>query len=300
MAVSTGRPVEQTKSETSHNYDAGVRFHNRHVDTDFAFFVNDISDNIAKQALILPQGAVGQLLGSEPITAQNANGVVFVAATTNPVLVRANFDDVRIWGIEHTFDAKINSDWSVATVFTYLHARDKRTDLPPNIEGGTPAPDGWLKIRYAPAGRRWWIEPYVHAADRQERLSTLDLEDRRTGATRSRGSIANFFLNGATARGLVNSGPDGVFGNADDRLNATGETLAQIQLRVLGPAGEPLPLYRAVPGYITFNVRGGIRFGERHDLLIDFENIGDRNYRGISWGVDAPGRGVYARFNTRF
>ena len=300
MAVSTGRPVEQTKSETSQNYEAGVRFHNRRVDTDFAFFVNDISDNIAKQALILPQGAVGQLLGTDPITAQGPTGIVFVAATSNPVLVRANFDDVRIWGIEHSFDAKINPDWSVSTVFTYVRARDKRTGLPPNIEGGTPAPDGWLKIRYAPAGRRWWIEPYVHVADRQERLSTLDLEDRRTGATRSRSSISNFFLNGATARGLVNPGPDGVFGNADDRLIATGETLAQIQLRVLGPAGEPLPLYNAVPGYITFNVRGGVRFGERHDLLIDFENIGDRNYRGISWGVDAPGRGVYARFNTRF
>ncbi|HJQ68620.1 MAG TPA: TonB-dependent receptor [Blastocatellia bacterium] len=300
MAVSTGRPVEQTRSETSQNYEVGARFHNRHVDTDFAFFVNDISDNIAKQALILPPGAVGQLLGSDPITAQGPTGVVFVAATSNPVLVRANFDDVRIWGIEHTFDARINSDWSVGTVFTYLHARDKRTDLPPNIEGGTPAPEGWLKIRYAPAGRRWWIEPYVHVADRQERLSTLDLEDRRTGATRSRTSIANFFLNGATARGLVSPGPDGVFGNADDRLIATGETLAQIQLRVLGPAGLPLPLYDAVPGYVTFNVRGGIRFGERHDLLVDFENISDRNYRGISWGLDAPGRGVYARFNTRF
>ncbi|HKQ53137.1 MAG TPA: TonB-dependent receptor, partial [Pyrinomonadaceae bacterium] len=300
MAVSTGRPVEQTRSETSQNYEAGVGYHNRRVDTNFAFFVNDISDNIAKQALILPQGAVGQTLGSEVITSQNANGVVFVAASTNPVLVRANFDDVRIWGIEHTFDVRPNLDWTISTVATYLHARDKRTDLPPNIEGGTPSPDFWLKVRYAPAGKSWWVEPYVHAADRQERLSTLDLEDRRTGATRSRTSIANFFLNGATARGLVSPGPDGVFGNADDRLIATGETLAQIQLRVLGPAGLPLPLYDAVPGYVTFNVRGGIRFGERHEFLVDFENIGDRNYRGISWGLDAPGRGVYLKYNARF
>jgi hemoglobin/transferrin/lactoferrin receptor protein len=300
MAVSTGRPVEQTKSETSQNYEAGAGYHNRRVDTNIAFFINDISDNIAKQALILPQGAVGQTLGSEVTTAQNANGVVFVAASTNPVLVRANFSDVRIWGIEHTFDVRPTPDWTVATVFTYLRARDKETGLPPNIEGGTPAPDFWLKLRYAPAGKSWWVEPYVHAADRQERLSTLDLEDRRTGATRSRTSIANFFLNGATARGLVSPGPDGVFGNADDRLIATGETLAQIQLRVLGPAGLPLPLYDAVPGYVTFNVRGGIRFGERHELLVDFENIADRNYRGISWGLDAPGRGLFLKYNARF
>jgi outer membrane receptor protein involved in Fe transport len=300
FSVSTGRPVEQTKSETSQNYEVGVRYRNRHVDTDFAFFINDIYDNITKQALILPQGAVGLRLGSDVITAQNANGAVFVAATTNPVLIRANFADARIYGFEHTFDWQINSDWSVGTIFTYLHARDKETDLPPNIEGGTPAPDGWLRIRYAPTGRRFWIEPYMHIADRQDNLSTLDLEDRRTGAARSRGSISNFFLNGATARGLVAPGPDGVRGTSDDVLIATGETLAQIQNRVLGPSGLPASLYRAVPGYVTFNVRGGFRFSERHEVLIDFENIGDRNYRGISWGIDAPGRGVYARYSTRF
>ena len=91
-----------------------------------------------------------------------------------------------------------------------------------------------------------------------------------------------------------------MFGNADDRLIATGETLAQIQLRVLGPAGLPLPLYDAVPGYVTFNVRGGIRFGERHELLVDFENIADRNYRGISWGLDGAGRGLFLKYNARF
>jgi hemoglobin/transferrin/lactoferrin receptor protein len=57
--------------------------------------------------------------------------------------------------------------------------------------------------------------PYVHFAANQNRLSTLDLEDRRTGATRTRSNIKNFFYNGATARGWVNAGPDGVF-NADD------------------------------------------------------------------------------------
>jgi hemoglobin/transferrin/lactoferrin receptor protein len=58
-----------------------------------------------------------------------------------------------------------------------------------------------VRIRYAPAGRRYWVEPYVHAAARQSRLSSLDLEDRRTGASRSRSSIASFFNNGARAQG---------------------------------------------------------------------------------------------------
>lgn len=299
-AVSTGKPVVQVEPETSMNYEFGIGYRNKRFDTNLAWFVNDINDNITKQALILPAGAVGKSLGGTPITSQNANGVVFVAASTNPVLVRANFDDARIYGFEHTLDAKLASDWSLATIFTYLHARDTRTDFAPNIEGGTPAPDGYLKIRYAPVGRKFWIEPYVHAANRQDRLSSLDLDDRRTGAGRSRGAISNFFNNGARFRGLVNAGPDGIVGNADDRLIATGETLAQIQNRVLGVGVNSAPLYTGVPGYITFNLRGGVRFAERHEMLIDFYNIGDRNYRGISWGIDAPGRGVLLRYNLRF
>jgi outer membrane receptor protein involved in Fe transport len=299
-AVSTGRSVEQTKSETSQSYETGVRYHNRSIDTDFAFFVNDIYNNIQKLALILPPGAVGLQLGGETITAQNANGTVFVASSTNPVLVRSNFDDARIYGFEHTFDLKVTNDWSIATIFTYLHARDRRTKLPPNIEGGIPAPDGYFKIRYAPLGRKYWIEPYIHLADRQESLSTLDLEDRRTGATRTRSSISNFFNNGARFRGLVSAGPDGIAGNADDRLIVTGETLAQVQNRVLGVGVNSAPLYTAVPGYVTFSVRSGMRFGERHEVLLDFQNIGDRNYRGISWGVDAPGRGLFLKYNLSF
>jgi hemoglobin/transferrin/lactoferrin receptor protein len=299
-AVSTGKPVVQVEPETSISYEFGIAYRNRHFSTNFAAFINDINDNITKQALILPPGAVGTSLGGTPITAQNASGVVFVAASTNPVLVRANFDDARIYGFEHTLDAKLAQDWSLGTIFTYLHAGDTRTGLAPNIEGGTPPAEGYLKIRYAPVGRAFWIEPYVHAAGRQDRLSSLDLDDRRTGAARSQGSISNFFNNGARFRGLVNSGLDEVAGNADDRLIATGETLAQVQNRVLGIGVNSAPLYTAVPGYITFSVRGGFRIAERHEVLIDFDNIGDRNYRGISWGLDAPGRGVLVRYSLGF
>lgn len=299
-AVSTGLPVEQVDPEISMNYELGVAYRNRRFHTNFAWFLNDIDDNIVKQALILPAGAVGKTLGGTPITSQGPTGVVFVAASTNPVLVRANFDDARIFGIEHTLDVKLNRDWSLGTIFTYLRARDRRTDLPPNIEGGTPAPDGYLKIRYAPAGKRFWIEPYMHAADRQDRLSTLDLDDRRTGGGRSRTAIGNFFNNGARFLGLVNSGPDGIRGNADDRLVPTGETLAQVQNRVLGVGVNSAPLYTTVPGYVVFGIRGGIKLGERHEVLLDFDNIGDRNYRGISCGVDAPGRGIFMKYNVRF
>ncbi len=299
-AASTGRQVVQLRPETSLTYEVSARYRNRTVETALSFFVNDISDNITKQALILPAGAVGLSLGGQVITSQSPTGAVFVAASSNPVLVRANYDDARLCGFESRTDFHIGSSWSVGGVFTYVHARDTRTDLPPNIEGGTPAPDGYLKLRYAPARRRWWIEPYVHAAARQSRLSSLDLEDRRTGGMRSRSSIRSFFLNGATARGLVGAGSDGLFGTADDLLLTTGEMLAQIENRVLGAGVSAAPLFTAVPGYVTFNVRGGFRWGERQRLLAELENIADRNYRGISWGIDAPGRSLAIRYTVAF
>ncbi len=299
-ALSTGRAVAQLRPETSLTYEAGARYRQRVLETALSFFVNNIHDNITKQALILPPGAVGLSLGGQLITAQSPTGAVFVAASTNPVLVRANYDNARLYGLENRTEVRIGSAWSVGGVFTYVHARDTRTGLPPNIEGGTPAPDGYLKIRYAPARGGWWVEPYVHAAARQSRLSSLDLEDRRTGAMRSRSSIRNVLLNGATARGFVAAGPDGVPGTADDILGATGETLAQIQDRVLGAGVNSAALFTAVPGYVTFNLRGGFRVGERHRVMADLENIGDRNYRGISWGMDAPGRSLALRYTVAF
>ncbi len=299
-ALSTGRTVAQLTPESSQSYEVGARYRSRRIEASFTFFLNDILDAITKQALILPPGAVGLQLGGQTITAQTPNGVVFVAASTNPVLVRANFDEARIHGFEHDFQLRLSPAWTLRGVFTYLYARDKRTGLPPNIEGGTPAPDGYLKIRYAPPRGRFWVEPYVHAAGRQERLSSLDLEDRRTGAMRSRASIGSFFLNGATARGLVGAGSDGLSGTADDVLLATRETLGQVQDRVLGPGVDSAPLFRAVPGFLIFNVRGGCRIGERHEVLFILENVSDRNYRGISWGLDAPGRSLSLRYTTRF
>ena len=299
QAVSTGDPVRQLGPESSLSYEGGVRFHRPRFRTDLAVFVNDVADNIQKQALVLPPGAVGLVLGDQTITRQTESGTVFVPVSPSPVLVRANFDRARIWGVEHTLNATLSPAFTVSTVFTYLHANDRDTGLPPNFEGGTPAPEVWAKVRWQSRGGRYFTEPYLHAAARQDRLSTLDLEDRRTGATRSRSGIASFFANGARARGLVGPGPDGVGGNGDDVLRATGETLAEVQLRVLGPSGAAAALFAAVPGYVVFGVRAGIRRG-RHEAFVDLENLGDRNYRGISWGMDAPGRGAYVRYSVKF
>jgi outer membrane receptor protein involved in Fe transport len=299
-ALSTGRPVEVLAPETSLSYELTARYRSRRLKGDLTVFQTDIDDNVAKQSLILPPGALGLTLAGEPITRQLASGAVYVAVSSNPVLVRTNFDAARIRGLEATLDAELGAALFLGGTYTWLHAEDRASGLPPNIEGGTPASEGWLRLRFAPAGgRRFWVEPYLHAAARQERLSTLDLGDRRTGASRSRSTIASFFTNGARARGLVSSGPDDVAGTADDVLLPTGETLTEVQARVL-PDGVATPLFSALPGYVVLGVRGAVRFATHHEVLFDLENLGDESYRGISWGLDAPGRGAYVRYSLRF
>jgi hemoglobin/transferrin/lactoferrin receptor protein len=298
-AVSTGDPVAQMEPETSLQYEAAVGYRQRRWKTDLTFFVNNIHGNIQKQALILPQGSVGVSLGGQSITSQNANGVVFTAVSTVPVLVRANFDEARVWGIEHTAQAMLTRQLSLNTAFTYLRARDTTTDLPPNIEGGTPAPDAFITARWTSSSGRLWVEPYTHFAWKQSHLSSLDLGDRRTGSGRNRTSIQAFFNNGARARGWIGPGADNTDRTADDVLIATGETLAQIQNRVLGVGVNSSSLFTALPGYATFGVRAGLRM-RPHELVVDFENLNDESYRGISWGVDAPGIGVTLRYVVRF
>jgi hemoglobin/transferrin/lactoferrin receptor protein len=222
-----------------------------------------------------------------------------VPASSSPVLVRVNFGDARIMGFEHQFDWSIAPRWSVGTVLTILHAKDTATGLAPNIEGGTPGPDFYLKLRYSAPNGRYWVEPILHVVGEQTRLSTLDLEDRRTGATRTRTNIRNFFYNGAANRGWVSVGPDGVAGTADDVLDVTGETVAQVQNRVLGTATSA-PLYTSVHGYTTLAIRGGLRFSTKHELMFELENLTDANYRGIAWGLDAPGRSVSVAYTARF
>ena len=298
-AVSTGREVRQLAPETSMTYETGFRVDRPRFQTHAVVFLTDVSGNIAKQTLILPQGAVGLTLGDQTITSQNATGAVFVPASTNPVLVRANYDDARVAGLEFSLGAELTPNLRFSTVATYLRAEDRATGLPPNIEGGTPPPEAYLMLRYVSPSLRFWVEPYVHGATKQSRLSTLDLSDRRTGAGRSVSSIASFFNNGARARGLIGNGVDTAPNTPDDILLATGETLAEVQARVLGPSLAADSLYDEIPGYVTVGLRGGFNSG-RHAVVVDFENLTDENYRGPSWGMDAPGRGLFVSYRLTF
>lgn len=299
-AVSTGVAVQPLRSETSNNYEFSLRYGKGRVETDLTGFVIDYANTIVRQTLILPPGAVGKRLGSQVIESQNANGAVYVSLSSSPVLVQANFAATRLYGAEYTLDLHLSDSWLFGGNYSYVRAEDKETGTPPNLGGGGLPPQmGFLRLGYLPSGKRYWIEAYSTLAGRQDRLSSLDLSDRRTGAARSRSNIQNFFRRGACVRGLTTPGTDGRCGSSGGTLIATGETLAQVQNRTLGSANSA-PLFSAIPGYGLISLRGGFRFDERHEITVDFENIADKSYRAPGWGVDGPGRSVTARYRFRF
>ena len=311
-AISSGVAVSPLKSEISNNYDLSIRYRNRRFDTNLTGFIVDYGNTIVRQTLILPSGAVGLQLGSQTIISQNANGAVFVSASTSPVLVQANFSNTRLKGVEFNADYRFSDTWLIGGNYSFVHAADRTTGESPNLGGGGVPPQfALLRLRFQPSGKNYWIESYTNLAGRQDRLSTLDLADRRTGAARSRMQIQNFFRRGACVRGITTPGINGQCGSAGGILIATGETLAQVQNRVL-PSGATIngvrvidnnttvPLFASIPGYVLFNLRGGYKFKENQEIHIDFENIGDKNYRAPGWGVDGAGRSLTVRYSYTF
>lgn len=309
-AVSSGIPITRLTPEISDGFDLSLRYTSKRFSAELTGFTTKLSDVYLDQALILPPGATGKFLGSEQIVSQNSRGWVSVAvAPTSPVLVRVNYDAARINGLEFNTQGRLSDQFTAKANFTYIRAYSLLNGLPPNIEGGIPNPAAFLSLRYQPRGR-FYLEPYSTLTGRQRRLSSLDLSDRRTGAARSRAAIQNFFRRGACVRGLTTPGSGGC-NTAGGILIPTGETLAQVQNRLLPigatingvtvvDANSNVPLFTAVPGYGLVGLRGAVSFGERSEVLFDFENIGDKQYRGISWGVDGAGRGVSLRYRYKF
>ena len=309
-AVSTGIPVTELEPEYSDSFDLSFRYTSRRFGAEITGFTTKLKDVYFDQALVLPPGAENTFLGSEEIIRQNENGLVFVSsAPTTPVLVRVNFDDARFNGVEFNGRVRFTDQLSSMGNFTYIRAHSLLNGLPPNVEGGIPPATGFVSLRYQPRSR-FYIEGYSVLAGRQNRLSSLDLGDRRTGGARSRSNIQNFFRRGACVRGLTTPGSTGC-GSAGGILIQTGETLAQVQNRLL-PIGATIngvrvvnndtvvPTHPYLAGYGLVGVRGSFKFAEGSEVFVDFENIFDKSYRGISWGIDGAGRGVTVRYRYEF
>jgi outer membrane receptor protein involved in Fe transport len=306
----TGIPVTRLGPEYSDSFDLSFRYTSRRFGAELTGFTTKLNEVYFDLPLALPPGATGTFLGSDQIISQNSNGFVFVAAApTTPVLVRVNFDDARLNGVELNGRARFTDRLTANANITYIRAYSLLNGLPPEIEGGIPPATAFVSLRYQPRAR-FYIEGYSTMTGRQNRLSQLDLNDRRTGASRSRGNIQNFFRRGACVRGLTTV-PAAGCGNAGGTLIPTGENLTQVQNRLL-PIGATIngvrvvdantlvPLFPYLPGYGLVGVRGAIKFGERSEVFVDFENIFDKSYRGISWGIDGAGRGVTVRYRYEF
>ncbi len=293
-AVSTGRAAGSLRPETAMNYEVAGKFQSRRAAVSLGGFSYTISDFLTKRALLLGPGAVGGSIAGQPIIAQAPGGAVFTPLDARPVLVRVNAGRMRVRGLEAGVQAQVAGALFTRAHFSWLRGVEVDTGRPPELETGLTPANGFLSLRWQPNAKPFWLEAYSHLAARQPRLSSLELSDQRIGAARSRGAIAAFFNNGATARGLVRGS------GAAARLVATGETLAQVQDRVLGPGVDSAPMFLATPGYGTLNLRGGYRLGERSEITVILENLADRNYRVHGSGVDSPGLNLQVGYTFRW
>ncbi|MBI4852645.1 MAG: TonB-dependent receptor [Acidobacteria bacterium] len=316
-AISTGRKVTKLEPESLLNFELGVKYRSKFLSASATFFNSNINDFITQRALILPQGAVGKILSGLPIISQDPNGTVRIPIDGRPVIVKSNIGNIRLYGMETNAQIKISNSLTLSGNFSYLRGKDKNptplgkaspsqpqilkksADIP-EIEGGLPPAAGFISLLYQPKNKTFWVEAYSNMSSFQDRLSSLDLADLRIGASRSRNAIAAFFFGGGRNRNLTGNGQDNLAGTSDDILLATGETLQQVQDRVLGVGITNAPLFTSTPGYATFNLRGGFQLSQRSNITIIMENILDKNYRQHGSGVDGAGVNLVVRYSWQF
>jgi hemoglobin/transferrin/lactoferrin receptor protein len=304
-ALSTGRQVTSLSAESLMNYEFGMKFRARRFYGRAQFFDAELYDPIVRRTLLFPADRVPTTLAGlavtpiPPTAAQRQQGVVTVATANDPRAVKAFVNDgrSRYYGVETLGRITLTTALSLEGNFSYIVGRDLNPNR--NIRRLPPAM-GAARLRYAPSGRRPWVEFSMTAAGEQTRLSGGDRDDERIGASFRRSDIASFFR-GSRAAEFIDPGT-AIF-------RPTGETLAQIQNRVL-PIGATIngvrvvddnsrvPLYTSTAGWAVFHIRSGIPLGERWQLNAALENLLDQNYRYHGSGVDAPG--INAWLGVRF
>lgn len=244
----------------------------------------ELFDFLQRRALVFDRNVVGTTISGFQVVRQDATGLGYIAQDVRPIATRVNVDRARIAGADVEGEFRLTSSWAASG-----HVSVIRGKVIPSGEflRRIAPPMGTARLRWT--AERTWAEGVVSFAGEQSQLNSADLTDARIGAVRTRASIATFFGAGATDLGLVR---DGV-------LLATGETLPQVQQRVLGNAASA-PLYLTHAGFVTLGLRGGIRLPSNLDLAVMLENLTDTNYRLYGSGVDAPGFDAQVRIRYQF
>lgn len=283
-AVSTGAVVPGLGPETLYAFEPGIRINAGRVDAALTVFNMEYHDTVQRRAIVFPTNVVGQSIAGYEVVRQDATGLAFIAQDIRPVATSVNLDRSRVKGFEVEVRARLTSQWSGVAYYSMSDGRLLATNEP--IRRMTP-PMGGARLRWAHA--RVWAEGVLQFASAQTKLNAGDLTDARIGATRTRASIASYFNGTATDQGLVRGGI----------LLSTGETLAQVQTRVLGTATSSL-LFTEAPGYVVLSARAGVTLMKQLDVTIIGENLTDRNYRYYGSGVDAAGFNVQVRTRYSF
>ena len=283
-AVSTGQPVEQLKPEVVYQYEVGLKTSLRSVSATFNVFDLELFDFIQRRALVFDPSIVGSTISGFNVVRTDATGLAYIAQDVRPIATRVNVDRARVSGFDLEGEWRLTSAWTASSYFSMANGRV----LPAGeYIRRMPPPMGGAKLRWS--GARFWTEGTLTFAREQARFNSGDVSDARIGGLRTRASIATFFNGTASDMGLVQNGV----------LVATGETLSQVQSRVLGTAASA-PLFTTHPGFVVYGLRGGVRLTSALDLSVLGENLTDVNYRLYGSGLDAPGINLQVRARYRF
>jgi hemoglobin/transferrin/lactoferrin receptor protein len=283
-AVSTGQRVEQLRPEVVYQYEVGLKAALGRLSAAINGFDLELFDFLQRRALVFDNSIVGTTISGFEVVRTDATGLAYIAQDVRPIATRVNVDRAHVHGFDVEGEWRIDQTWTASSYFSVANGRvlpagEHMRRMPP--------PLGGAKLRWS--RERYWAEGTVSFAAEQTRFNSGDISDARIGALRTRASIATFFNGTASDLGLVHNGV----------LVATGETLAQVQNRVLGTAASA-PLFTAHPGFVVFGLRGGVRVTRSLDVSMFAENVTDRNYRLYGSGVDAPGVNLQVRARYRF
>ena len=283
-AVSTGERVRELRPEVVYQYELGLKARTGRFGGAISGFDMELHDFIQRRALAFDTSVIGTTISGFQVTRQDAAGLAYIAQDVRPIATRVNIDRARIRGFDAEGEVRLTSSWTVNSYFSMSNGRllpagEYVQRMPPPMGGG--------RLRWT--RDRLWAEGVVSFAAEQSRLSSADLGNARIGAVRTPTSIATFFNGTATDMGLVRNGI----------LVETGETLSQVQTRVLGTATSA-PLYTRHPGFFVVGLRGGMRITPQFDMTVIGENLGDVNYRLYASGLDSPGFNVQVRTRYRF
>jgi hemoglobin/transferrin/lactoferrin receptor protein len=313
-ATSTGKKLQKLRAESLYSYELGLTLNTSKLYARIQAFDSEMRNPISGRTLLfttdnIPATIAGMQVFPIAQTAdQKKQNVVAVQTSLSPRAVHASVNDgeSKYYGIESLIRFKLNSTWHFDWNYAFIAGRDL---YPNRAKSKLPPQQGSAAVRFSPSGK-YWLELRGRFAGSQYRLSGGDIDDDRVGASRRRSDISTFFKGGYVSSYLL-PGPDGKLGTADDLFSPTGETLKQIQDRVL-PIGATIngvtivndstrvPLYLGTDGWWTLDVTGGWNLGECTRLNFGLTNIRDKNFRSHGSGVDAAGFNAFAGLRYSF